>query len=167
MLGSLRLVWARIHPRSGTVSGVDRTYVIMRRMMHMVIDTSVYRTDPKRSRAGFHAITRLAVAQRIRNHLPYYVRQEVLTQQAERLSKEFNKAIKSLESVKRISARKSTADVINRTLGQIKKLANDAAATACEELDSWIENTQTLKYEFDEPWQARHGCILCRRRTIQ
>ena len=77
-------------------------------MMHVVIDTSVYRTDPKRSRAGFHAITRLAVARQIRIHLPYYVRQEVLTQQAERLSKEFNKAIKSLESVKRITQKWSS-----------------------------------------------------------
>ena len=48
------------------------------------------------------------------------------------------------------SPQKSTADVINQTLGQIKKLANDATATAREELDSWIENTQTLKYEFDD-----------------
>ena len=119
-------------------------------MMHVVIDTSVYRTDPKRGKAGFQAITRLAAARRIRIHLPYYIRQEVLTQQAELLSKEFNKAIKSLASVERITAQKSTVDVINQTLGEIKKLANDAAATACEELDFWIENTQTLTYEFDD-----------------
>ena len=116
----------------------------------MVIDTSVYRTDPKRSKAGFQAITRLAAARRIRIHLPYYVCQEFLTQQVELLSQEFDKAVKSLESVKRITGQKSTVDVINQTLGQIKKLANDATAIASEELDSWIENTQTLTYEVDD-----------------
>ena len=123
--------------------------------MHVVIDTSVYSADPKRIKAGFEAITRLAAARRIQLHLPYYVRQELLTQQAERLSNDYNKIINAASSVLRITAHQSTCDVINQALGQIKELANGAVETALEELDSWIANTQTLTYELDNSHGGR------------
>lgn len=121
--------------------------------MHVVIDTSVYRADPKRIKTGFQAITRLAAARRIQLHLPYYVRQEFLTQQAEHLSNDYNKIIKAASAVLRITAHQKTRDVIDQTLDQIKELANGAVETALEELDSWIADTQTLTYELD----SSHG----------
>ena len=118
--------------------------------MHVVIDTSVYRTDPKRIKPGFRAITRLAAARRIRLHLPYYVRHEFLTQQAERLSNEFSKMTKAASSVHRITRHRSTVDLIVQILKQIKGLADSVTVTASEELDSWIEDTHTVTYDVDD-----------------
>ena len=118
--------------------------------MHVAIDTSVYRADPKRIKKGFKAITHLAVARRIQIHLPYYVRHEFLTQQTECLSKRFRTMAKAASSVSRLTAHNSTIDVINQMLGKIEKLIDGAAATASEELDSWIANTYTKTYQFDD-----------------
>ena len=96
------------------------------------------------------------------NPSSYYVRQEVLKQQADLLSKELNKAIKSLTSVKRITGQKSTVDVINQTLGQIKKLANDAVATASEELVPWIFDYYT-KLGFSPNSRSRENYRSIRR----
>ena len=104
--------------------------------MHVAIDTSVYRTDPKRTKTGFQAITRLAAARQIQIHLPYYVGHEFLTQQTECLSQKFRTMIKAASSVSRLTEHDSTVDVINQTLDEVRKLADGAAATASEELVS-------------------------------
>ena len=121
--------------------------------MHVAIDTSVYRTDPKRIKTGFKAITQLAAARRIQIHLPYYVRQEFLTQQTECLSEHFRTMINAASSVLRVTEHNSTVDIINQTLGPIEQLVDGAAATASEELDSWVADTYTMTHQFDD----RHG----------
>ena len=123
--------------------------------MHVAIDTSVSRTDPKRTKTGFQAITRLAAARQIQIHLPYYVGHEFLTQQTECLSQKFRTMIKAASSVSRLTEHDSIVDVINQTLDEVRKLADGAAATASEELDSWIADTYTLTYEFDDRYGKR------------
>ena len=118
--------------------------------MHLAIDTSVYRADPKRIKKGFKAITHLAGARRVQIHLPYYVRQEFLTQQTECLSEHLRTMIKAASSVSRLTEHHSTVNVINQILDQIEKLVDGAAATASEELDSWVADTYTVTYQFDD-----------------
>ncbi len=48
-------------------------------MLDIVLDTSVFRNDPKRIRADFQALERLAKTERIKLHIPYFVQREFVT----------------------------------------------------------------------------------------
>jgi rRNA-processing protein FCF1 len=50
-------------------------------MIQVVLDTSIYRMDPKRNKAAFRAFTRLCTASKVQLHIPYFVKHEFLSQQ--------------------------------------------------------------------------------------
>lgn len=57
-------------------------------MLHVVLDTSVYRANPRRNSPPFRALTRLAHAGKVQIHLPDLVKREFLSQQYERVAAE-------------------------------------------------------------------------------
>ena len=48
-------------------------------MLHIVIDTSIYRTDPWRKKAASKAVERLAKAGKLKLHVPYFVKEEFIS----------------------------------------------------------------------------------------
>lgn len=48
-------------------------------MLDLVFDTSILRSDPRRSKADFLALIRLAKSGKIKLHIPYFVKQEFVT----------------------------------------------------------------------------------------
>lgn len=48
-------------------------------MLDLVFDTSILRSDPRRSKADFLALVRLAKSGKIKLHIPYFVKQEFVT----------------------------------------------------------------------------------------
>ena len=119
-------------------------------MMHVLIDSSIYRTDPKRTKVDFQAITRLAVAGRIQLHLPHYVREEFLTQQVDNLSKEFDQMSRAGNSVLRLINHDNTVNIVKRMIHKIKDLISARRITATEEFEAWITETNTKMHEVDD-----------------
>ena len=123
--------------------------------MHVLIDSSIYRTDPKRTKAGFQAITQLAETERIQLHLPHYVRKEFLTQQADQLSREFDKIKQAGTSVLRVIDHDNTVDAVKRILNKVEELNSEAMAIATEQFDTWIADTKTEMYDVDDSYGKR------------
>ena len=59
-------------------------------MLQVVVDTSIYRNDPKRNKAAFRALDRLLRGKKVQLHVPYYVKKEFLTQQSSAVVEEIN-----------------------------------------------------------------------------
>jgi len=48
-------------------------------MIHVFLDSSIYRQDPLRKSAAFQALARMGNADEIALHIPYFVKHEFLT----------------------------------------------------------------------------------------
>ena len=118
--------------------------------MHVLLDSSIYWTDPKRTKAGFKAITRLAVAGRIQLHLPHYVRKEFLTKQSAQLSRWFDEMKRAGTSILRTINHDETVDTVEQILDKVEVLSSSIMATATEEFDGWIDDTKTEIHEVDD-----------------
>lgn len=122
----------------------------MKTSMHVLIDSSIYRTDPKRTKAGFQTMKRLAAAEQIQLHLPHCVREEFLTQQAEKISVEFGKMKQAGKSVLRLTGHANTVGAVKRILDKVEVLSSSIMAIATEEFDGWLEATKTEIHEVDD-----------------
>ena len=122
----------------------------MKNPMHVLMDSSIYRTDPKRTTAGFQTMTRLAVVERIQLHLPHYVREEFLTQQAEKISVKFGKMKQAGKSVLELTGQANTVGVVERILDKVEVLSSATMAIATKEFDGWIDETKTEIHEVDD-----------------
>ena len=118
--------------------------------LHVVIDSCIYRRDPKRNTTGFRAIARLAAARRIQIHVPYYIQQETITGQAKALSDKFSAVVSQLSSVKRVTGHTATINATRQILTQAKQLHKFATRTVEEEFAAWIAHTHALTYKVDD-----------------
>lgn len=84
-------------------------------MIHVLIDTSIYRQNPKRDSLNFIAIEKLADANWLKVHIPYIVEREFQTQQREIYSKDLNNAINGLNGL----ARKQLSPEYSKTIQRI------------------------------------------------
>jgi hypothetical protein len=62
-------------------------------MLHVIIDTSIYRNDPKRGKGSFRALTRLCEGGKIVLYIPAYVKGEFESQQKIAVEDEIRKII--------------------------------------------------------------------------
>ena len=76
-------------------------------MIHLVLDTNVYRSNPSMDNLHFKAIEKLAIAGELKLHIPYVVLREFQTQQRENYSKDLAKAISGLSGLTKKSLDKA------------------------------------------------------------
>lgn len=80
-------------------------------VIHVLIDSCIYRTDRKRNKPAFRAVLRLACAGSLQLHIPAYVKGEVLCQQQRDIREQLGKL-------------RGAADTILRTTTQTDLLAH-------------------------------------------
>jgi hypothetical protein len=76
-------------------------------LIHVVLDTNVYRSNPSMDNLHFKAIEKLALAGELKLHIPYVVLREFQTQQREHYSKDIAKAISGLSGLTKRSLDKA------------------------------------------------------------
>ena len=81
-------------------------------MIHLVLDTTVYRSNPSMDNLHFKAIEKLALAGELKLHIPYVVLREFQTQQREHYSKDLAKAISGLSGLTKKSLDKAIASKV-------------------------------------------------------
>lgn len=100
-------------------------------MIDVVIDTSIYRADPKREKAAFRVLTKLATNGFVRVHIPHVVEREFSTQQLTLLESTFGEARKFVSSV-----RKRVSESLTQEVNGIDKLIEEFRAKAEAEVAS-------------------------------
>lgn len=122
-------------------------------MIHIVADTTVYRNDPKREKAAFKALARLAQGKHVTLHIPEIVRREFLSQEEAFLQTN----AKSIEdALNNLSKRPMDA----KGAAHLKKVADASAAlgkklepSASTEFDAWVKSIHAK----DHPIAPGHG----------
>jgi hypothetical protein len=106
-------------------------------MIHVVADTTAYRADPKRDKAAFRAIARLAHAGYLVLHIPDIVRREFVSQQRQQYSKHIQALRAELHDFGRRSLPTAVADYVGGVLGRLAPLDVDLRAFAEDEFAEW------------------------------
>ncbi len=124
-------------------------------MIDLVVDTSIYRADPKREKAAFRVLTKLATNGFVRVHIPYVVEREFSTQQLSSLESTFGEARKFVAS-----ARKKVSESIAQEVNEIDKLIEIFRAKAEEDVaTSLLRWTADIKAEIHAT-QPHHGELV-------
>ncbi|MFA5241470.1 MAG: PIN domain-containing protein [Sulfuricella sp.] len=108
-------------------------------MIDVVIDTSIYRADPKREKAAFRILTKLATNGFVRVHIPHVVEREFSTQQLTSLESTLAEARKFISS-----ARKRVSEPLIQEVNGIEKLIEafraNAEAEVASSLSKWAKD---------------------------
>ena len=105
-------------------------------MIDVVIDTSIYRTDPKREKAAFRVLTKLATNGFVRVHIPHVVEREFSTQQLASIESIFGEAKKFISSVRKKVSESLTQEV-NGIDKFIEALRTSAETEVASSLSKW------------------------------
>ena len=100
-------------------------------MIHVILDTNIYRKNPDRKNPNFKTLEKLAKANSIRLHIPYVVLREFQTQQKEIYLKAHSRVISGLST---LSKKQLNTDILDK-LEILKDLLED-------ELENTLSNTE-------------------------
>ncbi|WP_417661427.1 PIN domain-containing protein [Pseudomonas sp.] len=124
-------------------------------MINIVIDTSVYRTDPKRNKAAFRTLNKLISNKLIKVHIPTIIEKEFSTQQASQMESLISEGNKFISSLK-----KKTPEQIHTAISDIERnLINIYKTTKIEQengLKNWAKKIEATIYPID----PEHGNLV-------
>lgn len=124
-------------------------------MIDVVIDTSIYRTDPKREKAAFRVLTKLAANGFVRVHIPHVVEREFSTQQLSSIESIFGEARKFV-----LSIRKKVSESLTHEVNGIDKLIETFRAKVEEEVASSLLNWANEINAEIHSTQPHHGELV-------
>jgi hypothetical protein len=124
-------------------------------MINVIIDTSIYRTDPKREKAAFRVLTKLATNNFICVHIPHVVEREFSTQQLSSLESTFSEARKFVSSIRKKVFEPLIHDV-NEIETLIEAFHSKAEAEASAALLSWAGQINANLH----PTKPHHGKLV-------
>lgn len=124
-------------------------------MIHVVIDTSIYRTDPRREKAAFRILAKLAMNGFVRVHIPHVVEREFSTQQISSLESAFSEARKFTPAI-----RKKVSESLAHEVNGIEKLIDAFRAKAEAEVASSLSKWATEISAEIHQTQPHHGELV-------
>jgi hypothetical protein len=124
-------------------------------MIDVVIDTSSYRADPKREKAAFRILTKLATNGFVRVHIPHVVEREFSTQQLTSLESTLGEARKFTSS-----ARKRVSESLTQEVNGIEKIIEEFGAKAEAEVASSLSKWAKYINAQIHVTQAHHGELV-------
>ena len=114
--------------------------------MEVLIDTSIYRNDPKRAKNAFRALMRLCKGKMVRLHVPEWVKREFVSKQKQLLEEDFKKAQDAAESVTRRSLHPKLEDQAKKIQDEARAGFDMAAAAAEQEFEEWLKEAAAIEH---------------------
>lgn len=115
-------------------------------MIDLVLDTNIYRHDPKRISLVFAAIERLSHAKVLLLHIPYVVEREFQTQQREIYSNSLKKAISGLSGLSRKKLSTAILDELNKMKNKLEQESGNILLEAENEFTAWAKSINANRY---------------------
>ncbi len=109
-------------------------------MIHVVLDTNIYRNNPKRDNLHFKALERLSKESVIRVHIPYVVLREFQTQQREIYSNDLEKAVSGLTGLSRKQLDNATLEKINNIKSELEAESEGILSGAENQITNWAKS---------------------------
>lgn len=115
-------------------------------MIHIVLDTNIYRNNPGRNNLNFQAIEKLANAGWAKLHIPYVVEREFQTQQREIYSKDLEKAQSGLSGLSRKQLSPDVLAKIQLLKNQLDAESENILLDAEKQIVDWAESIDANRY---------------------
>jgi len=109
-------------------------------LIHLVIDTNIFRASPDRNSANFHALERLSLSKKVQLYVPYVVEREFQTQQRELCAKDFDKTISGLKGLSRRHLSKSVISSINEIKSKLIDDRDMILSDAEKQFIDWVDS---------------------------
>lgn len=119
-------------------------------MVHLVLDSSIYRADQKRSKNGFRAIARLAKAHKLALHVPYFVKHEVVTQQQIAVEAAIQEIRKAADTILRTTTQPEIVAYATVTDSQAMLSLKTIHAAISSDFDQWLNDLDAEQYPVTE-----------------
>jgi PIN domain len=122
-------------------------------LIHVVIDTSIYRSDPKREKAAFRALTRLCWSRLVQLHLPHYVKREFLSQQQSAMNEALNQIRTAAKAITRNSQHDELVKYVTSVIKEAEGVGGRSQAWVTDEFEKWVRGVEAIEY----PLAADHA----------
>lgn len=115
-------------------------------MIHVVLDTNVYRNNPKRDNLGFQAIEKLAGAGWLKLHIPYVIEREFQTQQREICLKDLKNAQSGLLGLTKKHLSEETLTMLGSIKNKLEVEWENILLDAEQQFVEWSEDIDANRY---------------------
>lgn len=118
--------------------------------MNLLIDTNIFRANPKRDKGEFQALERLAKSGHVRLYIPYFVQREFITARTQNYREELKKIFSGARGIKRkgeIPFLKQLIDDIENT--ETGELEEKLSTYLEEEFNEWIDNIKGTRLKVE------------------
>jgi rRNA-processing protein FCF1 len=112
-------------------------------MLHVVVDTTVLRSDPGRKKAAFQSLMRLSQARVVQVYIPYVVQQEFLSQEREKNQAHLKKVISSIQSLQRIPLPEAIVSFLKDSIESFEQIQLKLDDFPNQAFQAWCDETQT------------------------
>lgn len=124
-------------------------------MLHVIIDTSIYRSDPKRGKGAFRAFTRLCEGRKVTLYIPEYVKGEFVSQQKATVVDEIQKIIAAAKSITRRSRDERLVTFSEEVSKAAEKILPKAGVLTTEEFIRWAKRCNAVAAKIRPEHAAR------------
>ena len=115
-------------------------------MVHVVLDTNIYRKNPSRDNLNFVALRKLCEANSVKLHIPYIVEREFQTQQREIYDKDIKTALSGLASLTRKALSPDLFEKINELKQGLEAESDKILISAESQLTEWADTVGANRY---------------------
>ncbi len=122
-------------------------------MIHVVLDTSIYRADVARRKQAFKALERLAASGFLQVHLPYVVHKEFTSQRQAEFRKHSATVLSELRSLERLGLDDDLSEKVRQLRVAVEELQPQLASYAEREFKTWSFQIRAVSH----PVEPVHG----------
>lgn len=109
-------------------------------MIHIVLDTNIYRSNPARDNLHFRALEKLSKASSLCLHIPYVVLREFQTQQRELYSKDLEKAVSGLAGLSRKVLDEDILERLASAKAELERESENILSSAESQITKWADS---------------------------
>src|SRR5437870_2296826 len=122
-------------------------------MIHVLLDTSIYRSDPARRRAGFQTLTALCAGREITLHVPSIVRREFISHFANKGEALLAETLAKVKKLSKAAGSDETRETVRNAVTALEGLNGKYAAFIDSSFDYWLNQV------YSEVHEVRPECI--------
>lgn len=109
-------------------------------MMHILLDSCIFRQDPQRKSAAFQALSKLGASGELTLHIPYFVKNELLTQREKEYLKHLGGLKKHLAKLVNKPLSGEIKNIVTSQLEAVKPLQSIITSWLADEFSAWSDS---------------------------
>ncbi len=115
-------------------------------MIHVILDTNIFRNNPDRSNLNFKALEKLATANSVELHIPYVVEREFQTQQRDIYSKDIEKSLSGLAGLSRRQLSPELLEKVELIKKELENQKEPILYDAEQQLVNWCLSINAIRH---------------------